>query len=109
MISWLSRCAAMIASAISGSGSSWPKPSIMTMALAVLATTRSRSLSASSSTSGSGMSLPSTRASRMAPIGPRKGTRASRSVAEAPIIEGTSASFLRSAEIGPAWIWTSSR
>ena len=23
-------------------------------------------------------------------------------------IEGTSASFLRSAEIGPAWIWTSS-
>ena len=45
----------------------------------------------------------------MAPIGPEKGTRASSSEAEAPMIEGTSGSFLRSAEIGPAWIWTSSR
>ncbi len=45
----------------------------------------------------------------MAPIGPRKGTRASIREAEAPIIDGMSGSFLRSAEIGPAWIWISSR
>ena len=41
--------------------------------------------------------------------GPRNGTCASSSAAEAPIIDGTSGSFCRSAEIGPAWICTSSR
>ena len=110
MISWLYRCAVMIASAISDSGISRPKPSIMTTALSVPATIRSRSLNSSSAAVGKGMSLPSTRASLTAPIGPRNGTfSAMISDADAPMIDGTSGSFCLSAEIGPAWIWTSSR
>ncbi len=99
----------MIASYISGSGNSCPNPSIITIVLSVEATTRSRSLAFSSSAVGKVTSLPSTRPSRTAPMGPMKGTRAIKRVAEAPLIEGTSASLTRSAEIGPAWIWTSSR
>ena len=99
----------MMASPISASGSSSPKPSIMTTAFSVLATIRSRSLFSSSSAVGNATSWPSTRPSRTAPIGPENGTRASTSAADAPMIDGTSGSLERSAEIGPAWIWTSSR
>ena len=81
----------------------------MTTAFSVLETIRSRSLFSSSSAVGNATNLPSTRPSRIEPTGPRNGTRASKSAAEAPIIDGTSASFCRSAEIGPAWICTSSR
>ena len=77
----------MIASAISGSGSSSPKPSIMTTAFSVLATTRSRSLFSSSSAVGNATSWPSTRPSRMAPIGPQEGHLASTSAADAPMID----------------------
>ena len=83
----------MIASAISASGNSSPKPSIMTTAFSVLETIRSRSLLSSSSAVGNAINLPSTRPSRIEPTGPRKGTRASKSAAEAPIIDGTSASL----------------
>ena len=83
----------MIASPISASGSSSPKPSIMTTALSVLATIRSRSLFSSSSAVGKATSLPSTRPSRIAPIGPWNGSCARTSAAEAPMIESTSASF----------------
>ena len=61
-ISWLNRWASMIASPISGSGSSSPKPSIMTTAFSVLETIRSRSLFSSSSAVGNATSWPSTRA-----------------------------------------------
>ncbi len=58
---------------------------------------------------GQGDQFPFHPRSRTEPIGPRNGSRARTSEAEAPIIDRTSASFLRSDEIGPAWIWTSSR
>ncbi len=99
----------MMASPISFSGSSSPKPSIMTTAFSVLATIRSRSLFSSSSAVGKATSWPSTRPSRTAPIGPMYGSCARTSDAEAPMIDSTSASFERSAEMGPAWICTSSR
>ena len=99
----------MMASCISGSAISWANPSIMTIARSVEATIRSRSPAFSSAAVGRTTSLPSIRPSRIEPIGPMNGRRARRTVAEAPIIDRTSASLIRSAEIGPAWIWTSSR
>ena len=99
----------MIASYISASGSSRPNPSIMTIVLSVEATIRSRSLSFISPAVGRATYLSLTRPSLTAPMGPMNGTCERIKEAEAPMIERTSASFSRSAEIGPAWIWTSSR
>ncbi len=82
----------------------------MTTAFAVLATIRSRSLVLHLLGSGQDDELAvdpaePDRADRARGTGRLARTR----VAEAPMIERTSGSFLRSAEIGPAWIWTSSR
>ncbi len=78
----------MMASAISGSGSSSPNPSIMTTAFVGAARRSGRDrCSRARRRSGTRTSLPSMRPSRIAPTGPKNGTRASSSAAEAPIID----------------------